>query len=141
MGHEAEPDLAVPGEDLVRVGQEASSLREGMPAKAMVAEASSYEAASALSAAGFGSGGALREAMARFGEKARDLGRACESIESHLAGTVTVHAALEEDLRARVRAAGVGQVDYLAGFGLTPADLERPSGPPVPGRNAAIEDL
>jgi hypothetical protein len=97
------PDLAVPTEELSRIGGDAGRVGAGFVGQATQAAGNCHAAASALSAAGLQSGAALRHAMQRFSEKSTELSRDCSHIQEHLSMTTTSHVALEQDINADLR--------------------------------------
>jgi hypothetical protein len=134
-GGDGGSDLAVSASALAPIGEDAAELRTGLAEKALAAADSSGLAAPALSAAGLETGAALTRTVERFGVKTRTLADRCAHIEQHLTGTVTSHAALEDDIENRLRGAAtvvhpvLGSLDpaHAARWGLTPPDATGPA--------------
>jgi hypothetical protein len=126
-GGDGRPDLAVSASALAPIGEDAAELRTGLAQQALRAADSSEQAAPALTGAGLDTGAALTRTIERFGVKTRTLSDRCAHIEQHLTGTVTSHAALEDDIESRLRGAAtvvhpvLGPLDpaHAARWGLT----------------------
>ncbi len=96
-------DLAVRSEELSGIGETAGELGGDLVNKGLQASGSSYAAVPVLRDAGLESGSGLHHTTARFFRKTMDLKEDCARIEEHLTGTVTSHAALEDDLLTGMR--------------------------------------